>query len=88
MLTDCVVCYTVMAEGEVIDMETIGAKLRRLRIAKGMTIGELARASGVSKGRISQLENERSQTARSDTLDLLAKGLGFDSGAIFFDDSV
>lgn len=69
-------------------METIGAKLRRLRTIRGLSVRELARRSGVSPGRISQLENEVSQNAHADTLDLLAKGLGFDSAVIFFDDSV
>ena len=37
----------------------LGSKIRDLRLRRGLTVQKLATASGLSKGFISQVENER-----------------------------
>ncbi|MGB9860402.1 MAG: helix-turn-helix domain-containing protein, partial [Moorellaceae bacterium] len=52
----------------------LGAKLRRLREQKGLTLNELSRRSGVSLAHISEIERGRS-TASLKTLEKLAAAL-------------
>ncbi|QGP90726.1 Cytoskeleton protein RodZ [Neomoorella glycerini] len=53
------------------DQNTVGARLRRLREQKGITLSELSRRSGVSLAHISEIERSRS-TASLKTLEKLA----------------
>jgi tetratricopeptide (TPR) repeat protein/transcriptional regulator with XRE-family HTH domain len=55
--------------------------LRQLRLAAGLTQEELADASGVAVRSISDLERGVNQTARKDTAQLLADGLGLRGSA-------
>lgn len=48
----------------------IGPQLRALRQSRGMSLSELARRSGVSKGYLSQIENE---TSRSPSLKIMQR---------------
>jgi len=61
--------------------ETVGTRLRRLRLDKGCSLSELSRRSGVGKGTISELENDR-RGARLDTLFALTTALGAPLGAL------
>lgn len=54
---------------------TTGEQLRALRGALGVSLSELSRRSGVGKGTISELENDR-RGARLDTLFALTAALG------------
>ncbi|GFN23248.1 helix-turn-helix domain-containing protein [Thermanaeromonas sp. C210] len=56
------------------DNNQLGAKLRRLREQKGLTLNELSRKSGVSLAHISEIERGRS-TASLKTLEKLAAAL-------------
>lgn len=58
----------------VADDARLGAKLRRLREQKGLTLNELSRRSGVSLAHISEIERGRS-TASLKTLEKLAAAL-------------
>lgn len=53
---------------------TLGPKIRDLRLRKGMTVQQLADASGLSKGFISQVENGHTRPSLS-TLQGLAESL-------------
>lgn len=53
----------------------IGAMVRRLRKAKGMTQEELATASGISRGTVANVEDALA-SPNIDTLAALAAGLG------------
>ncbi|MGW5353529.1 helix-turn-helix domain-containing protein [Streptomyces sp. NPDC004031] len=64
--------------------ETLGARLRRLRDERGCTLSELARRSGIGKGTISELENDR-RGARLDTLFALTTALDAPLGALLPD---
>lgn len=61
--------------------DSVGVRLRRLREARGMSLSELARVSGIGKGTISELENER-RGARLDTLFALTTALDAPLGAL------
>lgn len=61
--------------------ETTGGRLRALRSERGVSLSELARRSGVGKGTISELENDR-RGARLDTLFALTAALGAPLGAL------
>lgn len=67
--------------------ETLGARLRRLRVERGCSLSELSRRSGVGKGTISELENDR-RGARLDTLFALTTALGAPLGALMPDGAV
>lgn len=54
--------------------DTLGSQLRTLRLEHGCTLSELARLSGVGKGTISELENDR-RGARLSTLFALTTAL-------------
>ncbi|MFI0938810.1 helix-turn-helix domain-containing protein [Streptomyces sp. NPDC021020] len=64
--------------------ETLGARLRRLRSERGCSLSELARRSGIGKGTISELENDR-RGARLDTLFALTTALEAPLGALLPD---
>jgi transcriptional regulator with XRE-family HTH domain len=66
--------------------ETLGSRLRRLRDARGCSLSELARRSGIGKGTISELENDR-RGARLDTLFALTTALDAPLGALLPDES-
>lgn len=68
-------------------VETLGVRLRRLRTERGCSLSELARRSGIGKGTISELENDR-RGARLDTLFALTTALGAPLGALLADDAV
>ncbi|WP_243231448.1 helix-turn-helix domain-containing protein [Microbacterium sp. CIAB417] len=61
--------------------DSVGDQLRRLREVRGMTLSELARVSGIGKGTISELENDR-RGARLDTLFALTTALDAPLGAL------
>ena len=61
--------------------ETLGSRLRSLRAARGCSLSELARRSGIGKGTISELENDR-RGARLHTLFALTTALGAPLGAL------
>jgi transcriptional regulator with XRE-family HTH domain len=63
----------------------IGAKLKRLRLACGMTQEELADRCELTKGYISQLENELTSPSISTLTDIL-QALGSDLAAFFSKD--
>jgi transcriptional regulator with XRE-family HTH domain len=63
----------------------IGAKLKRLRLACGMTQEELADRCELTKGYISQLENELTSPSISTLTDIL-QALGSDLAAFFGND--
>ncbi len=58
-----------------------GGILKQLRLAAGLTQEELADASGVAARSISDLERGVNQTARKDTAEMLANGLGLNGSA-------
>uniref|UniRef100_A0A832I3L5 Helix-turn-helix domain-containing protein n=1 Tax=Eiseniibacteriota bacterium TaxID=2212470 RepID=A0A832I3L5_UNCEI len=53
----------------------LGRKIRDLRLRQGLTVQQLAEASGLSKGFVSQVENERTSPSLA-TLHDLARALG------------
>lgn len=61
--------------------QTLGSRLRGLRQARGCSLSELARRSGIGKGTISELENDR-RGARLDTLFALTTALDAPLGAL------
>lgn len=63
------------AAGPPPDLEEVGARVRRLRHRLGMTVDELARASHLSAGIISQVERGQGNPSLS-TLMRLADGVG------------
>ncbi len=62
----------------------MGSKLRRLRGERGVSLSELSRRSGIGKGTISELENDR-RGARLDTLFALTTALDAPLGALLVD---
>ena len=61
--------------------ETVGARIRRLRIARGMSKSELARRSDVSPTAVNNWEKWQIGP-RSDVLPAIAKALGTTVGAL------
>ena len=60
----------------------IGSVIRELRARQGLTIADVAKLTGISKGMLSKIEN--AQTAMSlDTLSRLSKALGVSLSALF-----
>jgi transcriptional regulator with XRE-family HTH domain len=64
--------------------DSVGSRLRRLRDDRGLSLSQLSRLSGVGKGTISELENDR-RGARLDTLFALTTALGAPLGALLSD---
>lgn len=60
----------------------VGQKIRELRTAAGVTLPDLAEKAGVSKGFLSQLENDEKANVSLDTLTKIAKALGVTVGAL------
>jgi transcriptional regulator with XRE-family HTH domain len=67
--------------------ETLGTRLKQLRVERGCSLSELSRRSGVGKGTISELENDR-RGARLDTLFALTTALGAPLGALMSDGGI
>lgn len=63
------------------DMPLIGKNLRSLRKKLQITLDELAKVSGVSKGMLSQIEKEKANPTVS-TMWKISKGLGVDLNTI------
>lgn len=61
--------------------ETTGSRLRGLRAERGLSLSELSRRSGIGKGTVSELENDR-RSARLDTLFALSTALNAPLGAL------
>ena len=59
-----------------------GARIRRLRNEQGLSLSELARLSGVSKGYLSQIERLDEARPSASTLFALAKTLGTSVAAL------
>lgn len=59
-----------------------GARIRRLREEQGLSLSELARLSGVSKGYLSQVERLEEARPSASTLFALAKALGTSVAAL------
>ncbi|QII09294.1 helix-turn-helix domain-containing protein (plasmid) [Rhodococcoides fascians A25f] len=64
--------------------DDVGERLRALRVDRGCSLSELARRSGIGKGTISELENNR-RGARLDTLFALTRALDAPLGAVLPD---
>ncbi|WP_122979277.1 ATP-binding protein [Actinoplanes teichomyceticus] len=63
-------------------MPEFGSRLRELRRAAGLTMEQLAEASGVSARAISDMERGHSRAPQARTLAALATGLGLDPGQL------
>lgn len=63
-------------------------KIKDVRISKGMSQVELAKASGVSRVTIIGLESGNITNTQTDTIRKIAKALGVPIDTIFFDASV
>ncbi|MBM4416514.1 MAG: helix-turn-helix transcriptional regulator [Chloroflexi bacterium] len=63
-------------------MEPVGARIRRLREKQGLSLSELARLSGVSKGYLSQVERSPEARPSASTLFALARALGTSAAAL------
>jgi transcriptional regulator with XRE-family HTH domain len=55
------------------DMEKVGDRIRRLRLARKLTQGQVAKAIGVTQGSFTQLETGKSKAPASSTLTKLAR---------------
>ena len=64
----------------------LGANLRRLRLAQGLTLAELAQSAGVSSAMLSRLENG-AVSPSLDTLGALADALGAAPAALLRDEA-
>jgi transcriptional regulator with XRE-family HTH domain len=58
--------------------QTVGTKLKALREKAGLSLGQLAEASGVNKVTILRLERDEFTRPRAEKLTALAKALGVD----------
>ena len=59
-----------------------GARLRKLRLARNMTLEELAEASGCTKGYLSVIENALREVPSSSMVEALEKALGVAEGEL------
>lgn len=62
-------------------MDELGDRVRQARERKGMTQGELARASGLSPGAVSRIEHGE-RTPGAETVRVLAQALGLEPGEL------
>lgn len=69
-------------------VQDLGNTLRNTRQEKGMSQGELSRASGIATSNISLIESEKTLTPRKATLDALAKALRVDPETFYSEDDV
>lgn len=53
----------------------VGGRVKTIRTSRGMTVAQLAEQTGLSKGLISQIENDKASPSLA-TLERLAEGLG------------
>jgi len=67
---------------------SVGKKVRALRIEKNISLPELAESAGVSKGFLSQLENDEQSNPSLDTLNKVAKVLDVTLAALLEKGSV
>lgn len=63
----------------------MGYRVKECREALGMTQAELAIKSGVSRGTIAALENDKKTATTTETLRKVAKALGVTIAHLFFD---
>lgn len=63
----------------------MGYRVKECREALGMTQMELAVKSGVSRGTIAALENDKKTATTTETLRKIAKALGVTIAHLFFD---
>ena len=56
--------------------ETFGARIKELRTAKGLTLDQLAQATGSAKSYIWELENKKPPRPSVDKLSAIAQALG------------
>ncbi len=63
--------------------ERVGDKLRRIRLAKGLSQRQLAKVSGIDREYICQLEANKTKSITLRTAEALAKGLAVDPGMFF-----
>lgn len=54
---------------------SVGDRIKSMRLARGLTVAALAELTGLSKGLISQVENDKTSPSLA-TLEKLAEGLG------------
>lgn len=64
-------------------MESLGPRIRRLRTEQGLSLSELARLSGVSKGYLSQVERSPQARPSAATLFAVARALGTSVSDLF-----
>lgn len=55
------------------DMEKVGDRIRRLRLSRKLTQGQVAKAIGITQGSFTQLETGKSKSPASSTLTRLAR---------------
>ena len=60
-------------------------RLKHFRNERGLTLAQLAEISGLSRGFLSQLENQRRRPG-PDTIDILSRTLGVPAAALVEDD--
>lgn len=56
---------------------SFGKKIKEIRLAKSMTLDDLSKESGLSKGFLSKLENGHRGTPKTDTIARLSNGLDY-----------
>lgn len=61
----------------------VGERIKAIRAAQGLTVGALAERTGLSKGLISQVENDKTSPSLA-TLERLAEGLGVPAAYLLF----
>jgi len=69
----------------VVNNERIGDRLRRLRLAAGLSQRELAKRSGIDREYICQIEANKTKSMTLRTAESLARGLGI-APSNFFDE--
>lgn len=57
-------------------MSLIGREIRKARLERGMSQGQLAKRSGVTQGLITRLETGRTKRTAAKSVDALMKALG------------
>ena len=71
-----------------IEVRSMGFKVKEIRESKGMTQEELEIKSGVSRQTISAIENNKCGDVKTGTLVAIARALGTTLDAIFFPSTV
>ncbi|MEM9781958.1 MAG: XRE family transcriptional regulator [Pseudomonadota bacterium] len=74
--------FHAATESEIDDATTLGADLRALRTARGLTLGEMAEKLGRSVGWLSQVERDIS-TPRMRDIEAMARVLGVSRSILF-----